>query len=259
MDYVFPKWGIRELGFNAPLGKLSAINAIVIIFLVPMRGALTQKFAAYRMVVIGGAICAAGVFIMALPTEWFQPAAESGVGQWLGHGDLGIRGSIHPYYLMAALYLIVFSIGEAFYSPRVYEYAAAIAPKRTGSIVRLIGVPSIPRWQNPCRSRRMVAGCVLSRTRSAALRNDVVYFCSGSVRLADWIGGAAPLHSRPGSRPARLIGKMAYDKSRKPGHFLACLRNSINEDRSCACTICQRRRLRVDCLALSRKSDSQGS
>jgi len=129
MDYVFPKWGIRELGFNAPVGKLSAINAIVIIFLVPIVGALTQKFAAYRMVVIGGAICAAGVFIMALPTEWFQPAAESGIGQWLGHGYLGVRGGIHPYYIMAALYLIVFSIGEAFYSPRVYEYAAAIAPK----------------------------------------------------------------------------------------------------------------------------------
>jgi MFS family permease len=129
MDYVFPKWGIRELGFNAPVGKLSAINAIVIIFLVPIVGALTQKFAAYRMVVIGGAICAAGVFIMALPMEWFQPAAESSIGQWLGHGYLGVRGSIHPYYIMAALYLIVFSIGEAFYSPRVYEYAAAIAPK----------------------------------------------------------------------------------------------------------------------------------
>ena len=28
----------------------------------------------------------------------------------------------------AALYLMVFSVGEAFYSPRVYEYAAAIAP-----------------------------------------------------------------------------------------------------------------------------------
>ena len=39
-----------------------------------------------------------------------------------------IAGNIHPYYVMSALYLIVFSIGEAFYSPRVYEYAAAIAP-----------------------------------------------------------------------------------------------------------------------------------
>ena len=129
MDYVFPKFGIRELGVNAPVGKLSAINAIVIICLVPIVGALTQKFTAYRMVIIGGVICAAGVFIMALPTQWFVTAADSAVGQWLGHGYLGLRGSIHPYYIMAALYLVVFSIGEAFYSPRVYEYAAAIAPK----------------------------------------------------------------------------------------------------------------------------------
>jgi len=129
MDYVFPKFGIRELGVNAPVGKLSAINAIVIICLVPIVGALTQKFAAYRMVIIGGVICSAGVFIMALPTEWFLSASHSMIGQWLGHGYLGLQGSIHPYYIMAALYLIVFSIGEAFYSPRVYEYAAAIAPK----------------------------------------------------------------------------------------------------------------------------------
>jgi MFS family permease len=129
MDYVFPKFGIRELGANAPVGKLSAINAIVIIFLVPIVGALTQKFAAYRMVVIGGVICAAGVFIMALPTEWFVSAANGVFGQWLGHAYLGLHGNIQPYYVMSALYLIVFSIGEAFYSPRVYEYAAAIAPR----------------------------------------------------------------------------------------------------------------------------------
>ncbi|HEU0208216.1 MAG TPA: MFS transporter [Candidatus Udaeobacter sp.] len=128
MDYVFPKFGIRVLGVGAPVGKLSAINAIVIIILVPIVGALTQKYAAYRMVVIGGIICAAGVFVMALPTEWFQSAVNSMFGQWLGHAYLGLHGSIHPYYVMAALYLIVFSIGEAFYSPRVYEYAAAIAP-----------------------------------------------------------------------------------------------------------------------------------
>src|SRR5437868_14379810 len=30
---------------------------------------------------------------------------------------------------MIAIYISIFSIGEAFYSPRVYEYAAAIAPR----------------------------------------------------------------------------------------------------------------------------------
>ncbi len=129
MDYVFPKFGDRELGLHAPVGKLSAINSILIILLVPIIGALTQRQAAYRMVIIGGIICSAGVFVMALPTGWFQPLVESGVGQWLGHSYLGLDGPIHPYYIMTALYLAVFSIGEAFYSPRVYEYAAAIAPR----------------------------------------------------------------------------------------------------------------------------------
>lgn len=129
MDYVFPKFGIRELGLNAPVGKIANINAIMIIILAPIVGGLTQKFVAYRIVVIGAIICAAGVFIMALPTEWFQAAATSGFGEWLGRVYFGVRGNLHPYYIMSALYLIVFSIGESFYSPRVYEYAAAIAPK----------------------------------------------------------------------------------------------------------------------------------
>jgi MFS family permease len=129
MDYVFPKFGDRVLGMGAPVGRLANINGWMIIVLAPLVGALTQRLSAYRMVVIGGMICAAGVFIMALPTNWFQGAAESGFGQWLGHGYLGLQGGVHPYYVMTAFYLIVFSVGEAFYSPRVYEYAAAIAPK----------------------------------------------------------------------------------------------------------------------------------
>ena len=128
-DYVFPKFGIRELGEGAPIGHLLAINYLLIIVLVPVIGALTQQFSAYRMVAVGGAICAASVFVMALPTAWFQSPANGAVGQWLGHSYLGVKGSIHPYYVMTAIYTAIFSVGEAFYSPRVYEYAAAIAPK----------------------------------------------------------------------------------------------------------------------------------
>jgi hypothetical protein len=129
MDYVFPKFADRAIAARAPVGKLANINGWIIIFLVPVVGALTQRFSAYRMVIVGGAICASGVFIMALPTAWFLPAADSAFGHWLGHSYLGVPGPVHPYYVMAAIYLAVFSIGEAFYSPRVYEYAAAIAPK----------------------------------------------------------------------------------------------------------------------------------
>ncbi len=128
MDYVFPKFGDREMGLHAPVGKLAGINAILIIVLAPVVGALTQRIASYRMVIIGSIICSVAVFIMALPADWFVPAANGLFGHALGHGYLRLTGSIHPYYIMSALYLAVFSVGEAFYSPRVYEYAAAIAP-----------------------------------------------------------------------------------------------------------------------------------
>jgi hypothetical protein len=96
---------------------------------VPAVGALTQKYSAYAMVVLGALITAGSVFIMAMPTAWFVPLADGWAGNLVGHWYLGLKGGVHPYYVMIALFVILFSIGEAFYSPRVYEYAAAIAPK----------------------------------------------------------------------------------------------------------------------------------
>ena len=129
MYYVYPKFGIRVLGEGAPVGQLWNINGYVVIVLVPLLGVLTQRFSAYSMVVVGGVISAASVFIMALPTAWFQTMADSAAGQWFGHWYLNLNGTVHPYYVMIALFVVLLSIGEAFYSPRVYEYAAAIAPK----------------------------------------------------------------------------------------------------------------------------------
>src|ERR1043166_3810799 len=129
MDYVFPKFCIRELGDGAPAGQLTNINYLLIFFLVPLVGALTQRFSAYRLVVIGEFICAASVFIMTLPPSWFESAANGSLGRLIGNTYLSLKGPLHPYYVMIAVYITIFSFGEAFYSPRVYEYAAAIAPK----------------------------------------------------------------------------------------------------------------------------------
>jgi MFS family permease len=126
--YVFPTFGIRELGEGAPVGRLSSVNNLLIIFLAPIIGALTQRFSAYAMVVVGGIISAVSVFIMALPTAWFEGMAAGPFGHWIAH-NLGLIGSVNPYYVMIVLFIVLLSIGEAFYSPRVYEYAASIAPK----------------------------------------------------------------------------------------------------------------------------------
>lgn len=129
MHYTYPKFGIRVLGPGAPIGRLWAINSLLIIFLVPVVGALTQRVSAYRMVIIGSAISAGSVFVMALPTAWFAGLAEGSFGELLGHRWLRLQGEVHPYYVMIAVFIVFLSIGEAMWSPRLYEYSAAIAPK----------------------------------------------------------------------------------------------------------------------------------
>jgi MFS family permease len=129
MSYTYPKFGVRELGEGAPIGSLSAVNSILIIFLAPLVGVLSQKIAAYRMLTVGSMVAAASVFIMAMPPAWFQGMADGMLGHLVGHWYLDLKGSVNPWYVMIFLYVVLLSVGESMYSPRLYEYAAAIAPK----------------------------------------------------------------------------------------------------------------------------------
>jgi hypothetical protein len=129
MDYVYPIFAVRELGPGAPIGKLWGMNSLFIIVLVPLIGAMTQRFSAYSMVTLGSFISASSIFIMAMPPAWFAGLSNGVAGTVIGHGYLGIQGAVHPYYIMITLFVLALSIGEAFYSPRVFEYSAAIAPK----------------------------------------------------------------------------------------------------------------------------------
>ncbi len=129
MDYVLPPFAIQELGEDAGVGSLNAINGILILVLAPAIGILTRKYSAYSMVILGGFITAASFVFMFTPHSAFQGLADGWVGRAIGHGYLGLKGAVHPYYVMIAFWQIVFSLGEAFYSPRVYEYASSIAPK----------------------------------------------------------------------------------------------------------------------------------
>jgi hypothetical protein len=129
MDYILPPFTLRELGPGARVGRLNAINGILILILAPAIGMMTRKCASYSMVILGGFITASSFVFMALPTSVFQSAADGWLGKAIGNGYLEITGAVHPYYVMIFFWQVLFSVGEAFYSPRVYEYAAAIAPK----------------------------------------------------------------------------------------------------------------------------------
>ncbi len=143
MYYTFPKFGIRELGEGAPIGHIfGLLNAVIVVILAPVVGALTQKLTAYKAVVIGTTITAVSVFFMAVPPAWFQGLADGWVGELIGHRWLGVPGPVHPLYVAIVLCVVLYSIGESFYSPRLYEYPAAIAPKgKEGSYMALSMLP----------------------------------------------------------------------------------------------------------------------
>ena len=130
MDYMLNPFVAREIGEAAvsKVGRLNATNSILILVLAPLVGILTKRCASYAMVIWGGFITAGAFVFMALPSAWFQSAANGLLGEAIGRHYLGIVGEVHPYFVMIFLWQVVFSLGEAFYSPRVYEYAAAIAP-----------------------------------------------------------------------------------------------------------------------------------
>ncbi len=129
MDYVLPPFAVKELGSMETVGRLNAINGVLILVLAPAIGILTQKYSAYAMVILGGLITAGSFVFMFMPTTAFQGMADGWVGDVIGHHYLKIVGVVSPWYVMIAFWQIMFSIGEAFYSPRVYEYASSIAPR----------------------------------------------------------------------------------------------------------------------------------
>jgi MFS family permease len=129
MDYVLPPFALQELGPDARIGRFNAINGILILMLAPVVGVLTRKYSAYSMVILGGFITACSFVFLALPPTAFQGMADGWLGKVIGTGYMELKGVVHPYYVMIVLWQVLFSVGEAFYSPRVYEYAASIAPK----------------------------------------------------------------------------------------------------------------------------------
>ncbi|GAB4031618.1 MAG: peptide MFS transporter [Elusimicrobiota bacterium] len=142
MYYTFPKFAIRELGEGAPVGRIfGTLNAVIVIILAPLIGALTHKFSAYKTVIIGTSIASISVFFLAVNPNIFNPLAQGPFGSLIASW-LDLKTEVNPLYCAIVLCVFFYSIGESFYSPRLYEYPAAIAPKgQEGSYLALSMLP----------------------------------------------------------------------------------------------------------------------
>jgi MFS family permease len=130
LNYTLPDFAIRELGKGAPLAQVSSmLNSLLILAFVPICGVLTSKISAYRMVTVGSFISSVSVLFLAMPPEWLRPLADGWLGNFICHKWLHVPGAVNPVYIAIFLFTVGLSIGEALWSPRLYEYAASIAPK----------------------------------------------------------------------------------------------------------------------------------
>ncbi len=141
--YTFPKYGIRVLGQGVKIGHIyGVLNPTIIIFLVPFVAALTKKVKSYKMMVIGTFLSAFSVFIATFPSEMWSGLIDSWVGELVYIKFLGITGERIPEIMGLVVFVILFTIGEAFWSPRLMQFTAEIAPKgKEGTYIALSYLP----------------------------------------------------------------------------------------------------------------------
>eukprot|EP00892_Ulva_mutabilis_P009088 jgi/Ulvmu1/6551/UM003_0185.1 len=102
MDSMLPKYMQRSISCSAPYGKIYAINPAMIIALVPLVSAATAGVQHFDMIHYGSYVSASSPF-------WVQLLRNAPI-------------------LGPAVFVVQESLGEAFWSPRWYDYTMDIAP-----------------------------------------------------------------------------------------------------------------------------------
>jgi len=123
-----PKYYLRVIGPDAPIGSINSLNGWVICIGLVISTPIVARFKLFNVMLLGICISAVSVFFPVIPPSLFMgldPAALA-------------RG----YYILVLCQILFFSVGEVIWSPRLYEYTAAIAPKgREASYMGLSNMP----------------------------------------------------------------------------------------------------------------------
>ena len=121
---LMPKYWERTIGPDAAIGVLNMINPIGIVIGLILFIPFANRVSVFGMLVYGAMVSSLSLFPMALPWQIYS-------------ADLP-----YAHYLMAIICMVVLTIGEVLWSPKLYEYTAAIAPK--GQEGTYLGFSMIP-------------------------------------------------------------------------------------------------------------------
>ena len=114
LDATLPKYMMREFGENVPKGTIYSINPALIIIMVPIISAATTTMDPLAMIHFGTYISAASVFFLVASTSVWATIC----------------------------FVTVLSIGEAIWSPRLYDYTMQMCKEgREGTYMALSSAP----------------------------------------------------------------------------------------------------------------------
>jgi dipeptide/tripeptide permease len=120
---LYPKFWLRVIGNDAQIGALQALNPVLIILGLIVLIPVLNRFGVYKMLVTGALITSFAQLSQAVP-----PFGGLDVARYT--------------YVSTIVFLVVLTVGELFWSPRLQEYTAAVAPKgQEGTYLGLSMVP----------------------------------------------------------------------------------------------------------------------
>ena len=146
---------MRAFGEDFAWAWYWSINPLMVIFLTPFATALTRKMKPYPVIVFGSVISSLSVFAMAFSTT--------------------IGASV--------VFIVILSLGEILWSPRLYEYTATIAPR--GRESSYMGLSEVPMFlAKPVAG--VLSGLMLTRymPETGARDPQIMWLIIGAVTLA---------------------------------------------------------------------------
>jgi hypothetical protein len=118
---MFPTYATRVFGYDFPVaGVFGTLNPAMIVFLVPLISALTVNIRSYTMLMVGTAVSAAAVFLCFIPDSIALAIGDTWFGTWLFDYWLEApAGNRDPFLISFIIFIMVFTVGEAIWSPRL--------------------------------------------------------------------------------------------------------------------------------------------
>ena len=114
LDATFPKYMVRNFGKDAPFGSLIALNPFCVVIVTILSAPLGLMYHPVPVIIFGSFISSLSPLVLALGTT----------------------------YTNAIIFVLLLSVGEGIWSPRLYEYSVMIAEKgREGTYMALAAAP----------------------------------------------------------------------------------------------------------------------